>query len=386
MKIADVAVHVVRPLDESPWGPDNQPSYVFVAVTTDDGITGWGECSNWLHGSDLIVATAVREIGRGLLGADPSRIELIWNETYRRYTYLGSRGVITTALSGIDIALWDIAGQAVGQPIHRLLGGRVNDEIVLYTHPGGGSPGQVADQTVSLLEQGFSGFKYDPFDEVSARHTNYRNGEISRAGIARGAAVIAAVREAVGPDPHLMIDLHGHYNVESAVRCIEALEPYGVTWFEEPVPPESVAALAQIRRRTEAALCVGERLFTRWDFAPILSAGLADMVMPDVCWTGGISEVRKIATFAETFNILITPHGATGPLQAWAGAQAMAATPNFWRLEILGPATVDIYGQALTEPLPIEHGRFVLGDAPGLGARPNPEVLASRAHPDWDPR
>ena len=386
MKITDVAVHVVRPFDESPFGPEHHPSYVFVEISTDDGITGFGEGSNWLHGSDLIVATAAREIGRSLVGADPYNIEKVWNDTFRKYTYLGNRGVITHALSGIDMALWDIKGQALGVPVHELLGGAIRDRVRLYTHPGGGMPDEVASKCVALQGLGYEAFKFDPFYEMQARHSNYVDGYISRRGIREATEIVRAVREATGPDAEIMIDFHGQYNVEAAVRCIDALQPFGITWFEEPLPPESVAGLAQVRSRTDAPLCVGERLHTRFDFAPILSAGLADFIMPDVCWTGGISELRKIATLAESYFVPVAPHGAVGPLQAIAGAHVMMVTPNFYRLEVLGPDILELYNEALTAPLDVRDGELGVSGSPGLGVALNLDYARRRAHPDWSPR
>lgn len=382
MKITDVRVHVVRPYVVSPFG-DHHPAYVFVQVETDEGITGYGECSNWPHGSDLIVATVVREMARDLIGTDPTAIERAWLRGYRSYTYLGSRGVITNALSGLDIALWDILGKSLGRPVYQLLGGAVHDPVRLYTHPGGGTPDETAAKVVALQEQGYTAFKFDPFYEMAPRHTDYIDGYISRRGVNNAAEIVAAVRAAAGTDAEIMIDLHGQYNVESAVRCITALAPYDLTWIEEPVPPDSVDALAQVRQRVDVPLCVGERLHTRWDFVPVLARGLADFVMPDVCWTGGISELRKIATLAESYLIPIAPHGACGPLQTVAGAHVMMATPNFYRLEVLGPQILQMYDEALTRPLDVVDGCFSVTGEPGLGVDLDQDFLAEHAHPEW---
>lgn len=384
MNIRDVAVHVARPFDISPFGPEHHPSYVFLEITTEDGIVGYGEGSNWLHGSDLVVATLAREIGRSLVGKDANDIEKVWNDSFRKYTYLGNRGAVTNALSGIDMALWDIKGKALGVPVYQLLGGEVRGDVRLYTHPGGGAADQVASKSALLKDQGYEAFKFDPFYEMRERHSNYVDGYISRRGVREASEIVAAVRDAVGPDAEILIDFHGQYNVESAVRCIEALQPYDITWFEEPLPPESVAGLAQVRARTDAPLCVGERLHTRWDFAPILAAGLADFIMPDVCWTGGISELRKIATMAESYFVPVAPHGAVGPLQAFAGAHVMKVTPNFYRLEVLGPETLAIYDEALTHPHDIRAGALHLAGRPGLGVDLNMDYVRAHAHPDWE--
>lgn len=382
MRISDVRVHVVVPDPEPPARPGYRASWIFVEISTDDGLTGVGECSNWPHDSDLMLAHALRYIGRTLIGRDPGRIEQIWREIFGKYTYLGSRGLITGAISGIDMALWDLKGKALGAPVYELLGGAVRDRVRLYTHPRGGSPEALAAHAAQLTNDGWAAFKWDPFGEMGPRHTNYQDGYISKAGVRAAADMVQAVRDSAGPDAEIMIDLHGHYNVESALRCIEALRPFDITWFEEPFPPEGTRALRQLRAQTDAPLCVGERLHTRSDFLPVLTEGLANFVMPDVCWTGGISELKKIAIMAEPFFVPIAPHGALGPVQVLAGAHTMMTVPNFYRLEILEPAVIDMYNECLLEPLKIDAGELTVPDSPGLGLALNPDYLAEHTLAD----
>lgn len=382
IKITDVRTYVVTPLGESSPGP-YRAAWVFVAIDTDEGITGIGECTNFPHNSDLIVAQALHAVRDWLIGRDPARIDEIWSTLFRHYTYLGNRGLITTVISGIDIALWDLKGKALDRSVYDLLGGAARDSLPLYTHPRSGTPEDAAEHTQELVEQGYEAVKFDPFEEMGPRHTDYRGGYISKAGIAKAAAKIEAVREAVGPDVEIMIDFHGNYNVASALQCIRALEPYDITWFEEPFPPEGTGALAQLRAQTDAPLCAGERLYTRWDFLPILRDGLVNFVMPDVCWTGGISELRRIASMAEAHFVPIAPHGALGPLQAFASGHAMMGTPNLFRVEVLGPAIIDIYNRCLSEPLDIRDGHLHLPPGPGLGIDLDWDFVRAHAHPDW---
>jgi galactonate dehydratase len=378
-KITEVRLHTVAPLGEREIMPGSTVSWLFIEISTDEGLTGIGECSNWPRRGNAIVGAALRAVADELVGRDPDRIELIWNEIFRRYTYLGNRGVITAAISGIDMALWDLKGKRLGRPIHDLLGGAVREAIPLYTHPVGTGAAALVEDALALHAAGFGAFKFDPFAETAPRHTDYRNGYISKAGVRAGAQLIEAVRAAVGPDLEILIDFHGHYNVESALRCIRALQPHDITWFEEPFPPEGLSALRQLRAQTDAPLCVGERLHTRWDFQSILAEGLVNFVMPDVCWTGGISELRKIASLAEAHFVPIAPHGALGPLQAIAGGHVMAVSPNCYRLEILGAFWQQLYGSWLEPGLDIREGQLYLSDRPGLGVELNHDLLRHHA-------
>ncbi|MGH3430650.1 MAG: mandelate racemase/muconate lactonizing enzyme family protein, partial [Mycobacteriales bacterium] len=307
----------------------------------------------------------------------------IWIDLFRRFTYLGNRGLVTSLISGIDIALWDLKGKALGRPIHDLLGGSVRESVALYTHADAVSWDLVIENVLMMIERGYSAFKFDPFTEMHRHHTAYLGGEISRAGVRVGAESIEAMRRAVGSAIELLIDFHGSYNLASGLRCIRALEPYDITWFEEPFPPENVSALRQLRAQTGAPLCVGERLHTRWDFVELLHEGLVNYVMPDVCWTGGITELKKIATLAEAHAVPIAPHGAHGPIQAVAGAHVMVGVPNFYRLELLGSAWLRLYDACIAPPLDIRRGELFLSDRPGLGVEFDMEYVRANSRADW---
>jgi galactonate dehydratase len=382
MKITDVRIHVTAPIGDTVTF-SGRLSWVFVEIQTDEGVTGIGECSNFPRKGNSAVVATLEAIKDELIGRDPSRIEEIWIDIFRQFTFLGSRGLASTVASGVDIALWDLKGKALGRPVHDLLGGAVHDAIPLYTHPGGETWEHVAERTAGLIEQGWDAFKFDPFGESGARVTSYLGGDISKAEIRTAAESIERVREAVGQDVEILIDFHGNYNVTSALRCIRALEPYDIGWFEEPLQPENTDALRQLRAQTDAPLCVGERLYTRWDFLPIFRDRLANYVMPDVCWTGGVSELKKIATMAEAHAVPIAPHGALGPLQTLASAHVMLGTPNLFRLEILGPDFLTHYDAAITEPLDIRDGRLFLSDRPGLGVELDLDWLRAHPKPDW---
>ena len=204
----------------------------------------------------------------------------------------------------------------------------------MYTHVAPGDPDRAAAQAKELADEGFTALKTDPFmPEMRQHHRRYMKGEISPAGAALGADTIAAMRQAVGPDVEILIDAHGNFNVPTAIRMARKLESYDIGWFEEPVQPNSNDALRAVRDAVDVPLCVGERLYHRWDFVPILTDRLAEYLMPDILWCGGISEMRKIANLAESFYIPVSPHDASGPVNILAGAHVMMTVPNFYKLE-----------------------------------------------------
>ncbi len=193
---------------------------------------------------------------------------------------------------------------------------------------------------------------------------------------------ITAIRQAVGPDVEVLIDAHGNFSVPTAIDLARRLEPYHITWFEEPVPPDSLEALRHVKESVNVPICVGERLYTRFDFVPILTERLADYIMPDVVWTGGISELRKIANIAEAFYIPVSPHDASGPINILAGAHTTMAVPNLYRLE-LGTAFLDLYDELTSPALDIRDGYLYLSDRPGLGVELNTAFVKAHPDPDW---
>jgi galactonate dehydratase len=318
------------------------------------------------------------------VGRDASDIDPIWHAIYRRYTYFGSRGFGTAVAAGLDIALWDIKGQAAGRPVYDLLGGSFRDRIALYSNSWfqGAQPtpdAYFAAAKAKLAPLGHTACKLDPFFEMRPFHRRYESGQISETGEQLGYDVVAAVRDAVGPRFEILIDAHGHYNVPTAIRLANTLyERSRIAWFEEPVPPESTDALRAVREHTACPLSVGERLRTRWDFLPVLQHRLADYLMPDTVWTGGISEAKKIASLAEVFNVPISPHVVPmGPLELIAAGHVVTSIPNFYRLEHSHPL-IEAHAQLLDEPYQVTEGHLILNGKPGLGYTLNEDWL--RAH------
>lgn len=389
MKITNVTPWIVTGPGENPgaYVPPNRSSerqYVFVQVETDEGVTGWGEITTYPGPvANRGIAAMLREVGPFLVGEDPAHIEAIWNKLFRVFTYMGSRGATTAMVSGVDIALWDIRGKVLGQPIYMLLGGPVRDSISLYTHYGYTADVDAFVETaLTEVRAGVLAIKTDPFFQARAGVIAFTDGQISAAEEERGIALIAAVREAVGPEIELLIDCHGHYDVPTGIRLAHRLAPYNIGWFEEPVPPESYAALKQLRDQVPTRICVGERLHTRYEFVPIFENRLADYVMPDVTWTGGISELKKIATMAEAYYVPISPHDASGPINILAGAHVAMTAPNFYRLESRR-ADMGFYNAFIEEPLVVHSGSLIVPDRPGLGLTMNLDYLHAHAEPGW---
>ncbi|MCB9151237.1 MAG: mandelate racemase/muconate lactonizing enzyme family protein [Caldilineaceae bacterium] len=369
------------PWDHNPGAGEvrdpGQRAFIFVQVETDAGLTGWGEVTTYPGPvANRAVAAYIDQIGDWLRGEDPQNIEAIWHKIFRSFTYVGTRGATTAAISAIDIALWDIRGKVLGQPIYQLLGGPVRDRIPMYCHPyNPTSPEQIVRSAREIVDAGFKAFKMDPMiHNMPSGNAGYLDGELSAETEAEAIDILAAARAEVGPQIEILIDAHGLYNVPAAVRLANRMAEYNIHWFEEPVPPESWKALKQVKEQVATPICTGERLHTRWEFVPIFEQGLADFIMPDVTWTGGISELKKIATMAEAYYIPISPHDASGPVNVMAGAQVMMTVPNFYKLEV-HRYDLSGYNILIDQPLDVREGCVYVSERPGLGFEMNMDTL-----------
>lgn len=367
MKITGVQPWLVK-ASTSYWG-----EYLFVEVTTDEGISGWGEITSTTKIANRALCAILRQIGGQIAGEDPSKIERLWHKLFRSFTYMGSRGAACECVSAIDIALWDIRGKVLGLPVYELLGGAVRDEISLYTHPDQSkftSDEAVVAEITDIVKSGHKALKFDPYPHQrggNEQRDGYLDGMMTRADERKAADLTALIRKTAGPDIEILIDAHGRFDVPTAIRLCRSLEEAGqIDWFEEPVPPESYGALQQVREKVNAAISVGERAHTKWDFVAILENKLADYIMPDVTWTGGITEMKKIATLAEAFYVPISPHDAGGPINVLAGAHVMMTVPNFYRLET-SRWDLSGYNELMHTRLDNSNGALKLPRVPGLG-------------------
>lgn len=383
MKITGVQPWLVED-DGSYWG-----EFLFVEVTTDAGVSGWGEITTTTKLANRALCAVLRQIGAAIAGDDPAEIERIWHKVFRSFTYMGSRGAAVECVSAIDIALWDIRGKVLGKPIYELLGGPVRNEIALYTHPDQRkftSREGVVAEIRAIVDSGHTALKFDPFPyqgptgadgRPREQADGYLDGAMTRKDEREAAELTALVRETAGPDVEVLIDAHGRFDVPTAIRLCRTLEEAGdIDWFEEPVPPESLSALRQVRDRVSAAISWGERGHTKWDFVPVLEGRLADYIMPDVTWTGGITELKKIAALCEAYYVPVSPHDAAGPINVVAGAQVMMTVPNFYKLET-SEWNLSKYDPMIVTPLDNSGGSLKLAKAPGLGIEMNLDYLAS---------
>jgi galactonate dehydratase len=294
------------------------PRWLLVRVETDAGIIGWGEAT--LEGHTDVAAAAVRVLGERLVGTDPRRIEDAWQRSTRAGFYRGGP-VFGSAVAGIDMALWDILGRSLDVPVHQLLGGHVRDSVRVYGWIGGDQPSDVADDARVQAATGLTAVKMNAADQRGHLPTQAQDDEVvERARL---------VREALGPNLDFAIDFHGRFTASAARRLTPRLEEFHPLFVEEPVLPEhGPARLAGLVASTVVPIATGERLYSRWDVLPALEAGVA-VIQPDLAHAGGISEVRRIAALAETFDVAVAPHCPLGPLALAACLQVDLAIPNF---------------------------------------------------------
>lgn len=293
------------------------PRWLFLRIATDEGVVGWGEPI--VEGRAETVRAAVHELSDYLVGEDPLRIERHWQTLTRGGFYRGGP-ILSSAVAGIDQALWDIAGKVRGAPVHELLGGAVRDRVRVYAWIGGDSPADVAEQARMQVEAGFSAIKMNASSAMTAIDTPARTAEVMRRA--------EVVREALGADHDMAIDFHGRMSKAMARRILPQLEYLHPLFVEEPVLAEYSRDLAGVVAATTIPLATGERLYSRWDFRDVLPTGIA-VVQPDISHAGGISEVRRIAAMAEAWDVALAPHCPLGPIALASSLQVAFATPNF---------------------------------------------------------
>ena len=361
MKVTSIEAHILDAY---------RTNWVFVRVLTDTGPHGVGEAT--LERREQTVAQAVAELEDIALGRDPHDIEAFRHDAYRDVYWRGGP-VLMSALAGVEMALWDIKGKDLGVPVYQLLGGRVRDVVPCYAN-GWFAPAREPDEFAAKAREavalGFKGLKWDPFGK------SYMT--ISREDLENAVACVAAVKEAVGKSAEILIEGHGRFDVPSAIRIGQALEEFGIFWFEEPIPPDNLDALLEVKERTRVPIAAGERLFTRREYERFFRLHCADFAQPDVSHAGGIMETRQIASMAEAAYIPFCPHNPSGPVANAATLQLAACTPNFSFLETMSsdvPWRADVTDEALV----FRDGGFVIADRPGLGIDIRPEAIAD--HP-----
>ncbi len=356
MKVREVRVY-------STWGEPR--NWIFVKVLADAELYGWGEAT--LEGKEETVSACVRELGRYLIDKDPLAVEHHWAAMFRHGFWRGGV-VLNSALAALDQALWDLRGKAWGVPVYKLLGGPTRERIRLYTHVGIYNPALMEEDARRDVADGFTAMKTGAWaSEASLPEAEQ---------IARFAERVGRLREVVGPSIDIMIDNHGRSRAAMAARLMEALNPFGLLWLEEPTPPDDLDALARLRAAgPKMDLATGERLYSKWDYLPLFEKRLVDVVQPDLCHAGGITEVKKIAAMAEAYYVLVAPHSPQGPVSTAASAHLGMAIPNFHILEFVRSAPYR--DRVLREAWVVEKGHLFVPDRPGLGVDLDEDALAA---------
>ena len=377
MKITDVQACVIGRQEAHSGGS----VWTFVRIYTDEGIVGTGECNSGGPGySGFATKMAILAMRDRIIGQDPFNINKIYEELRRKGRYGGSsEAPLIFALTGIDNALYDICGKALGVPIYKLLGGKFRDQIRLYAdcHAGESDDAQAyGDKAMEVCEMGFSAVKFD-VDNTGTGKLDPYNWTVGAKEMTHIIDLIAGIRNAVGYEIDLAIDCHGQFDMPSAITLAKAVEPLRLLWLEEPVPAENIEALARVKATTSTVICTGENQYTRFQFAEMFERNATDVIMPDLAKAGGIAEAKRIADLADAYYIPIAPHNVSSPLGMMAACHVMASVPNFLLLEF---HAMDIpwWNDLCDGDKPfVENGYMTVSERPGNGVELNDDVAKS---------
>ena len=349
-------------------------NWVYVKVETDQGISGIGEA--YSVGPDEATVKVIEDYKLWLVGQDPRNIQYLWDLMYNTTRFPG--GSLTgAAMSGIEHALWDIAGKAAGLPVWALLGGRVRNKVRTYQSIGGSSAEQAAENAARLVDKyGYTAVKMSPHNRGdNAMPYN----QVTRIAGQR----VGAVREAVGPDVDIGVDIHARYfEVQRAVRVAKEIEPYYPFWLEEPIRPENFDAMKKLADHVNIPLASGECNYTKYEFRDLINIQALDIIQPDICVCGGIMEMKKIAAMAEAQYMVVAPHNPMSPLATAVNVHFAASTPNFLILEYRAP-DAGAYKDVLKEPLMVKDGYLDIPNKPGWGVELNEEAFPSMPPQPW---
>ena len=334
-------------------------TWVFVRLRTDTGLVGWGEAT--LVFSDASVLGALEDLREYVIGIDPLRVEEFWSTRFYRTYFHGPP--FYSALAGIEHALWDLAGKALGVPVYQLLGGAVRERVRLYANTwflGARTPSEYAERAIAVTAAGWDAIKFDPLPGsllAASRH------ELRLAG-----DKVRAVREAVGPDVDILIECHGRLSPESAIRLADALVEFRPFWIEEPVPAHNPLATRKVRQHSRIPVATGERLATRWGYRELLELDAADIIQPDLTQVGGLLEAKRVADLAALHGVAVAPHCPRGPVATAVGIHCAFSTPNFLILEYpIDAGRISWRQELLVSPEQISGSYISAPTAPGLG-------------------
>jgi galactonate dehydratase len=359
-----VKVVEVRPLVlGTPWR-----NLTFVVVRTDEGLEGVGEVRMVGH-TDALLGYLAEAVPRHVLGWDPFAIESLVRRM-RDGDYARADEVAMSAIAVIETACWDIVGKALGQPVYRLLGGRVHDRVKAYAngwYTVERRPEEFHAAARRVVERGYRALKLDPFG--AGRY------ELERDELVRSLSLVEAVRDAVGPDVEILVEMHGRFTPGQAIAIARELEPFAPGWIEEPVPPENLRALAKVARKVNVPVATGERIHNRFEFRELFELQAADVIQPDPSMCGGILETKKIATWAEAYYVLVAPHNVGGPVSTAACLHLAATVPNFKIQEHFNDFAEEWVKEVAPGNPEVVDGYFALPEGPGLGVTFNEELV-----------
>ncbi|WP_170790336.1 mandelate racemase/muconate lactonizing enzyme family protein [Ruegeria lacuscaerulensis] len=378
MKLQDLDIIVTAPPAPG-WGGRY---WILVKLTTDTGITGWGECYASSVGPKAMRHVIRDVFERHMLGENPENIELMFRRAYSSGFTQRPDLTVMGAFSGLEIACWDILGKDRDRPVYALLGGLMNDRIRAYTYlyplPQHNltdfwtSPEQAGECAAEMVRRGFTAVKFDPAGPYTIRGGHMP----AMSDISMSVAFCKAIREAVGDKADLLFGTHGQFNTAGAIRLGQALEPYSPLWFEEPTPPDMIEDMARVARNVRIPVATGERMTTKAEFGAVLRAGAAEILQPALGRAGGIWEMKKVAAMAEVFNAQMAPHLYAGPIEWAANIHLAASIPNLLLLETI---ETPFHDALIKGSLRVEDGFVTAPTAPGLGIEVDEEL--ARAHP-----
>lgn len=373
MKITDINYVIAH--------PGRGKNLCFVKIDTDEGIHGWGECYTQAD-RDIQVTAHIDQLKRYLIGRDPTNIKHFMQMAFDDFA--GRRGAMDLycALSGLEQAMWDITGKMAGMPVHKLLGGACRDKIRVYANgwsEGAKTPEALAEKAQEVMEMGFTAMKFDP---IPGPWRTYVSKDVIRGAIEN----VRAVREAVGPDTDILIEMHRRLAPMHAIKIAREIEQYEPFWYEEPVLAENVPALAEVKRQVNIPVVTGEELYTKFEFREIFERQAADIINPDVCNVGGILELKEIAAMAEAYYVVVSPHNYNSTTLGLAATmQVSAAIPNFLITEYF--VSLESFGEQIAkEPFKVENGYIQVPQTPGIGIDLDEEQLSKFPYQPFSPR
>jgi galactonate dehydratase len=360
LKVKEIKTHVVYA---------NWRNWIFVELLTDNGLSGLGEAT--LANNQMGVEGAIADLRKYVIGADPFDVEKLWRGMHRGPFWRGG-AIFTTAISGVEQALWDLIGKSLKVPVYKLLGGKYRESVRAYANgwfSGTGSPEEFGAAAAKTVRKGFGALKFDPFGTADLL--------LDADAEKQAVNIVKAVRGAVGEKVDLIIEAHGRFTPRTAIRIGKKLEKFNPYWFEEPVPPEDLEGLIRVGKEVDIPIATGERLFTRFDYVNIFEKRGADIVQPDVCHVGGISELKKIAAMVETKNMFVAPHNSNGPVSTAATVHLLTSSPNGLILEYW--VDVPWRDDIVKTPMPVSKGYTRAPESPGLGVELNEDEM--KKHP-----